>query len=47
VKTDIVSERNTSCNLGFSKWRLALFVPNRDIELIEKHMYLLKKTHLC
>jgi hypothetical protein len=33
VKIDLVSESNTSCNLGFSRWRYTVFVPNRPILL--------------
>jgi hypothetical protein len=25
--------KNTSCNLGVSRWRLALFAPNRPLQL--------------
>ena len=31
VKIEYVFERNTSCKIGFSRWREALFVPNRSI----------------
>jgi hypothetical protein len=33
VKIDIVFDMKTSCNIGFSRWRCALFIPNRPIQL--------------
>jgi hypothetical protein len=33
VKIDLVFERNTSCNLGVSRGRNAVFAPNRPIQV--------------
>jgi hypothetical protein len=33
TRVELVFERTTSCNVGFSKWCLALFLPNRPIQV--------------
>jgi hypothetical protein len=33
VITELLFERNASCSYGVSRWREALFVPNRPIQL--------------
>jgi hypothetical protein len=33
VGMELVFEKNTSCKSEFERWRMALFVPNRPVQL--------------
>jgi hypothetical protein len=47
VRIELIFKRNSTCNLGFSWWRYALFAPNRLIRLVEETHVSLKEIHLC